>query len=234
MAPRIGVTACAHLQDYLEAIRRAGGEPLVLQPSDTPPEQVLEEIDGLLLTGGRDVDPAQFGEPHSATTGHPDAEEGRDEFEIGLVQAAVARDMPLLGICRGMQVINVALGGSLVQDIPSMIPGAQPHNLAETPIGIAHDVWIAPASQLWRALEERLTDEACAVNSRHHQAVSKVGRDLEVSATSPDGVIEALERPASRFCVGVQWHPENFYRTGEFRPLFEAFIDACALRPESE
>jgi putative glutamine amidotransferase len=232
MAPRIGVTACAHLQDYLEAVRRAGGDPLVLETSDTPPEQVLDGIDGLLLTGGRDVDPAHFGEPRDAATEH--AEHGRDVFEIGLVQAAVTRNVPLLGICRGMQVINVALGGSLVQDIPSMLPGAQPHDVAETPIVIAHDVWIAPDSRLWRALEERLTDEACAVNSRHHQAIRKVGRDLEVSATSPDGVIEAVERPASRFCVGVQWHPENFYRTGEFRPLFEAFIDACTAQPGSE
>lgn len=225
MAPRIGVTACEHLPDYLEAVRRAGGDPLVLEPRGEA-ARILDRLDGLMLTGGRDVDPSLFGEqPHGTATS---AEPGRDEFEVALVREAVARDLPLLGICRGLQVLNVALGGTLIQDIPSMITGAEPHDVGDTPITFAHEVWITKGSTLWRALEERLADDACRVNSRHHQAVRKPASGLEASATSPDGIIEGLERLASRFCVGVQWHPENFWRTGEFRPLFEAFIAACA------
>jgi putative glutamine amidotransferase len=225
MAPRIGVTACAHLQDYLEAVRRGGGEPSVLEPTAGPAAAVLDGLDGLLLTGGRDVDPALYGEKRHTTT--EDAEPGRDAFEVALVREAVGRDLPILGICRGMQVLNVALGGTLVQDIPSLIPGAEAHGAAGTPVMLAHEVWVTRDSQLWKALEEVLSDETCTVNSRHHQAVRKLAKGLEASATSPDGIVEALERPKSRFCVAVQWHPENFWRTGEFRPLFEAFVSAC-------
>jgi len=225
MAPRIGVTACEHLPDYLEAVRRAGGDPHVLEPGSGTAGGLLEGLDGLMLTGGRDVDPKLFGERRHSST--EDAEPGRDEFEVTLVREAVARDLPVLAICRGLQVMNVALGGTLVQDIPSMITGAEPHDVGDTPITFAHEVWVTRGSTLWRALEERLADEACRVNSRHHQAVRKVADGLEVSATSPDGIVEGLERSASRFCVGVQWHPENFWRTGEFRPLFEAFVTAC-------
>jgi len=226
MAPRIGVTACAHLLDYLEAVKRAGGDPVVLAPGDVEPDRAVVELDGLLLTGGRDVDPTLFGEPPHATA--EEAEPGRDQFEIDLVRAAVARNLPLLGICRGMQVINVALGGTLIQDIPNQMPGAQNHDVTDAPITLAHEVWVTRESQLGRALGDRLSeDDSCEVNSRHHQAVGRLGDGVEATATSPDGVVEGLERSGTRFCVGVQWHPENFWRTGEFRPLFEAFIDAC-------
>lgn len=226
MTPRIGITHCAHLADYVEAIRRAGGEPHVIEPATGAPARVLDTIDGLLLTGGADVDPVRYGEAR-----HPsvkDAEAGRDEFEIALARLAVERDVPVLGLCRGVQVLNVAFGGSLVQDIPTQTPGALAHAVADTPITCAHEVWVSKGSRLWQALQERLNeDDACEVNSRHHQAVGRVAEGFEASATAPDGLVEAIERPGLRFCVGVQWHPENFWRTGEFRCLFEAFVEAC-------
>jgi putative glutamine amidotransferase len=229
MTPRIGISHCAHLADYLEAIRRAGGEPHVIQAASGAPASVLETIDGLLLTGGADVDPALYGEARHSSV--EPAEPGRDEFELALVRLAVERDLPVLAICRGVQVLNVALGGSLVQDIPSQTPGTRAHSVADTPITWAHDVWVSKGSRLWQAMQERLNEDAeCQVNSRHHQAVNRVAGGFEVSATAPDGLVEAIERPASRFCVGVQWHPENFWRTGEFRCLFEAFVGACERR----
>lgn len=226
MSPRIGITRCAHLADYVESVRRCGGDPRVIHRDAGEPADVMEGIDGLLLTGGADVNPALYGEVrHQAVE---DAEPGRDEFELALSRLAVARDIPVLGLCRGAQVLNVAMGGTLVQDIPTQVPDALSHAVTDAPITIGHEIWVSKGSGLWRALEERLTeDDVCEVNSRHHQAVGRLANGFEVSATAPDGVIEAIERPGLRFCIGVQWHPENFWRTGEFRCLFEAFVEAC-------
>lgn len=226
MSPIIGITRCRSLADYEESIRRAGGEPRVLEAGHDDPAGALAGLDGLLLTGGDDVDPAAYGEPRHPTT--HDAEPGRDAFELTLTRGALDADVPILAICRGTQVLNVAAGGTLVQDIPSAVPGALSHSVTEPKFAIAHDVWISPESHLADLLRERLEEqEELPVNSRHHQAIGRLAEGLEVAATAPDGVIEAVERPASKFCIGVQWHPENFWRTGEFRPLFEAFIDAC-------
>jgi putative glutamine amidotransferase len=127
-----------------------------------------------------------------------------------------------------MQVLNVAFGGDLVQDIPTEVNGALHHAVREPRYAIAHEVWVSPTSRLAALMKDDLEDgESCQVNSRHHQAVRHVGDGLEVTATAPDGVIEAVERPTARFCLGVQWHPENFWRTGEFRPLFEGFVEAA-------
>jgi putative glutamine amidotransferase len=126
----------------------------------------------------------------------------------------------------------VACGGTLVQDIPSQVAGALSHSLPvppNQPFSLAHEVWIEKDSLLSRLMRERLADaDACEVNSRHHQAVKTLAAGFAVSATAPDGVIEAIEDPSGTFCLGVQWHPENFFRTGEFRPLFEGFLDAAA------
>ena len=154
------------------------------------------------------------------------AEAGRDAFELELARRALDADLPMLAICRGIQVLNVARGGTLIQDIPQEIPTAGTHVLRDPPFAIAHDVWVAPGSLLARLLQDRLEDESCSVNSRHHQAVKRLGDGLALAATAPDGIIEAVEAPASRFCLGVQWHPENFYRTGEFSALFEGFVHA--------
>lgn len=222
--PTIAITPCRQMSDYLESVRRAGATPLELTLSDVPAE-IVAKVDGVLFTGGGDVDPARYGA--AAHASYDAAETGRDAFEVALVEAAVAADRPIFAICRGMQVLNVALGGDLVQDIPTEVNGALHHDVREPRYALAHEVWATQGSRFATLMREKLTDgESCQVNSRHHQAVKHVGRTLEVVATAPDGVIEAVEGPG-RFCLGVQWHPENFWRTGEFRPLFEGFVDAC-------
>ena len=225
----IGIAACRKLEDYRQSILHAGGEPRILEAS-TPIEQALAGIGGLMLTGGDDVAPSRYGErPHATVV---EAEPGRDEFEIALIAAARARDLPIFAICRGVQVLNVACGGTLVQDIPSEVAGALTHSLAvpqHQSYDLAHEVWVDKDSLLARLMRERLVDEALEVNSRHHQAVKKVAAGFIVSATAPDGVIEAIEDPKARFCLGVQWHPENFFRTGEFRALFEGFLEASQI-----
>jgi putative glutamine amidotransferase len=223
----IGIAACRKLEDYRQSILHVGGEPHTLD-SSMAIEQALVGIEGLMLTGGGDVAPSRYGEvPHVTVE---EAEDGRDEFEIALVLAARARKLPILAICRGVQVLNVACGGTLVQDIPSQIAGALPHSLPvpqHQPYELAHEVWVDKDSLLARLMRERLVDEALQVNSRHHQAVKNVARGFVVTATAPDGVVEAIEDPDAPFCLGVQWHPENFFRTGEFRALFEGFVEAA-------
>ena len=235
---RIAVTSCSKIADYEASVRRAGGEPVILRPSGNAEAaadatDALQGCDGLLLTGGGDVLPSLYGEEPHAT--FKAAERGRDEFEMALANQAIAADIPLLAVCRGVQVLNVARGGSLVQDIPSQVPSAVPHKVSDPPTSIAHDVRVETGSLLHRLMTERPDTHtpaaspgpSCPVNSRHHQAIERVGKGLVVTATAPDGVIEAVEDPTRRFCLGVQWHPENFWRTGEFSALFDGFIRAC-------
>jgi putative glutamine amidotransferase len=227
--PLIAVAQNRRMSDYVESIRRAGGEPIEVVPGSETPEQILSRVDGLMLTGGGDVDPTLYGEARHAT--FEAAETGRDEFEIALSRAAMAGGIPFLAICRGMQVLNVAMGGTLVQDIPSQVTGALDHSIREPRHHIAHEVWVASGSRLATLLAEHMEDgETCHVNSRHHQAVKQVAPGFVVTATSPDGVIEAMEHPEAPFCVAVQWHPENFWRTGEFRELFEGLVQAANVK----
>jgi len=200
----------------------------VLEVSESP-RKLLSELDGVLLTGGGDVDPVLYGEDRHPTV--EDAEPGRDEFEIDLARRAVEADLPLLAICRGAQVLNVASGGTLVQDIPSAVRSDLRHTIQEPKNAVAHDVTVTPGSRLEQALGPAVdAAHACRVNSRHHQSVARLGSGLTASATAPDGIIEAIERAGAAFCVGVQWHPENFWRSGEFAPLFEAFVTAARQR----
>jgi putative glutamine amidotransferase len=214
------------VDDYVESVVRAGGDPIVLETTDDP-ITTLGNVDGLLLTGGADVDPALYGQSLHPTT-EVDAE--RDSFEIPLSQRALAQKMPLLAICRGVQVLNVAAGGSLVQDIPSLVETSLNHSVQQPKEAIAHQIAVAPGSRLATSLGPSPNEATRPVNSRHHQSVSTVAPAFVVSAVSPDGVVEAIEDPAAPFCVGVQWHPENFWRTGEFAPLFEAFVEAARAR----
>jgi putative glutamine amidotransferase len=224
--PLIAIGQNRKMEDYLESVRRAGGEPVEVVVGGEAPDLILSRVDGLMLTGGGDVDPKLYGEtPHDTFQA---AETGRDEFEIALARAAVKRGIPLLAICRGMQVLNVAMGGTLFQDIPSQVTGALQHSVPQPRAGGAHEVWVAKDSKLSELLKDHMEDgETCHVNSRHHQSVKDVASGFEVTATSPDGVVEAMEKPNGTFCVAVQWHPENFWRTGEFRELFEGLVQAA-------
>ncbi len=227
MAPIIGVAPCrTNLADYLESVRRAGGDPRVLDAAKEAPGDIAAAIHGLLLTGGGDVDPALYGEERLAGVTSVDRE--RDDFELELIKRAQEHRLPVLAICRGMQMLNVARGGSLIQDIASQVPGTLHHSVTTPLCAMAHEVWITKGSLLGSLMQEKLAEaDSCSVNSRHHQALKRVAKGFEIVATAPDGIIEGIECNSSGFCLGIQWHPENFWRTGEFRPVFEGFVEAC-------
>jgi putative glutamine amidotransferase len=195
---------------YVRAVVRAGGAPLLVPPSAAY-EETLDAVDGLIFSGGSDLDPELYGEE-----AHPETDgwvRERDDFELGLMQAALARDVPLLAICRGSQVLNVALGGDLEQHVPDRV---QTNVHKETPGVFAdHDVAVLPGTKLSSILGRR-TD----VKSHHHQGYGKLGSDLREAARAPDGTVEALEDPSRRFTLGVLWHPEE----GEDLALFEALV----------
>ena len=222
--PVIAIAPCSKPHDYEAAIERAGGEILRLDRTVHKPADVIASADGLLLPGGGDVLPSLYGE--AAHPAFSAAETGRDDYELELARRALEANLPLLAICRGAQVLNIASGGSLVQHIPDQVGTLVNHVLREPSHAIAHDVWVTSGSLLEALMREQLEGDTSAVNSRHHQAVKQVAPGFVATATAPDGVIEAIEDPAARFCLGVQWHPENFFRTGEFRALFEGFLEA--------
>ena len=209
--------------DYVRSVETAGGLPLVFAPGrPEDASDLLDHVDGLLLTGGADVDPGLYGAGHHPMLGPVFRE--RDDFEIALCREALRRDLPLLAICRGHQVLNVATGGTLYQDIPSEIPGAGAHDPDVERWQTVHDVEILPGTRL----REILRAERVAVNSFHHQSVRELGQDLVLSARSPDGVVEGVEMPRKRFVLGVQWHPESCWdHAPGFRPLFQALVRAA-------
>ncbi len=219
--PRTGVNAA-----YVRAVLAAGGIPILLVPECSPEESIdlFGECDALLLTGGEDVDPACYNAAPHPRLGTVDLR--RDANELALVADARARDLPILAICRGIQLLNVACGGSLIQDIPSQRPSAIAHNPATPRHRAAHLVTLSEGSRLGQILE---THEFSA-NSFHHQAIDGVGAGLVVAATAPDGIIEGLEsRDPLEWIVGVQWHPEElaFATTAEDLRLFTAMVAAA-------
>jgi putative glutamine amidotransferase len=223
---RIAISPCRKLPDYETSVRQAGADAQVLDLSSAKAPALLDGIDGLVLTGGGDVDPSYYDQaPHPTFS---PAEPGRDAAEIALAREAMARKLPILAICRGVQVLNVAAGGSLVQDIPSAATTALPHRVESAPAAPAHTVQVETGTALSRLLAAQLEDGSLVVNSRHHQAVDRVAPGFRVSAVAPDGVIEAIEQPDQPFCIGVQWHPENFWSSGEFKHLFTALVDAAS------
>jgi putative glutamine amidotransferase len=225
---RVAISPNRKTADYERSVVEAGGDPHVLDLASRSPATLLDGLDALLLTGGGDIDPALFGEDR-----HPafqEAEPGRDTAEIALVLQALATRLPVLAICRGVQVLNVALGGSLIQDIPSQLPMALNHRVPTPPNAAAHEVHVSAGTRLATLLGLAADGGRVSVNSRHHQAPKRIGEGLIVSAVAEDAVVEALEFADHPFCVGVQWHPENFVETGEFQSLFNGLVEAARGR----
>ncbi len=195
---------------YADAVSTAGGEPVLL-PTGSVTADVVARLDGLVLAGGADVDPARYGEEpgeHTTVT-RPD----RDASEVAVLQAALDRDLPLLAICRGMQLLNVVLGGTLLQHLPD-VPGTEPHQLG---LGLYAErkVRTAPGTAL-----DALIGPTATVNCHHHQALDRIASALTPSAWADDGVVEGVEADGRRFCLAVQWHPE----TSEDRRLFSGLV----------
>jgi putative glutamine amidotransferase len=225
MKPVVGITAYAEEVSwgawveaaalvplsYVRAVEQAGGRPLVVPPGEDSIEETLSVLDGIVFSGGSDLDPNHYGaEPHPETK---EVREGRDRAEMALLKAALERDMPMLAVCRGSQVLNVALGGDLVQHLPEIL-GHEGHRLLPGEWS-DHDVRLDPESRVGDMLGERTP-----VKSHHHQGFGQIGEGLRETGWADDGTVEALEDPIRRFAVGVLWHPEE----GEDMALFEGLV----------
>lgn len=208
-------------ENYCNAVRHADGLPILLPHDPEAAADYVNRIDGLIITGGGfDVDPALFG----AETRHSTVKtkDRRTAFELAATRIALGRDMPVLGICGGQQLLNVALGGTLIQHIPDEVPGALPHRQPNPRDEPGHDVRVIAGTLLHRIAGA----EHLAVNSAHHQAVKAAGPGVVIDAVAGDGVVEGIEDPRRRFCLGVQWHPE--FEIGEAdRRIFRSFVEAA-------
>jgi putative glutamine amidotransferase len=210
---------------YVDAVRRAGAIPLLVPPQTENSEELLDQVDGVLLAGGNDCDPTLYGEES-----HPSVEPmdvRRQENDLALARRARERGIPTLGICLGLQVMNVAAGGTLIQDIDSELETDIEH-ASEPEHRARHPVLVEGGTRLSSILGER----ELLVNSSHHQAIKRLGEGLEVTAHAPDGIVEGIEDPRHPFYVGVQWHPEDMPKEASASKLFEAFIEASRRRAE--
>ncbi|RMD64258.1 MAG: gamma-glutamyl-gamma-aminobutyrate hydrolase family protein [Alphaproteobacteria bacterium] len=208
-------------ENYCAAVTRAGGVPVLLAHEPAHAERYLEPLAGLVVTGGHfDIDPSYFGAEtrHASVT----TKDRRTAFEFAVARAALARDLPVLGICGGQQLLNVILGGTLIQHIPDEVPGALAHEQPNPRDEPGHEVAIVPGTRL----SEICGTATMAVNSAHHQAVKDTGAEVTVNARAPDGVIEGIEAPGYRFCIGVQWHPEYALSAAD-EAIFSAFVAAA-------
>ena len=214
-----GTEAAAVPRPYLDALRRAGARPVVIAaPEEDPPEEILRPFDGLVLIGGGDVDPARYEQPpHSEAYG---IERDRDALEIDLLLEADRRGAPVLGICRGLQVVNVAFGGTLHQHLPE-VPGMEQHGVPRGGLRLMHEVKVAESSRLHEASGQAALD----ATSSHHQGIDRLGQGLTAVAWSGDGLVEAVERHDG-WVVAVQWHPEDTAATDPAQQdLFDAFAE---------
>lgn len=209
-------------ENYCDVVAAAGGVPVALPHEPDLAPAYLGLIDGLVVTGGAfDVDPALYGasQRHGTVT----LKERRTRFEWAITKGAIERDLPLLGICGGQQLLNVVLGGTLIQHIPDAVADALAHEQPNPRTEPGHEVLVEPGTLL-----HRITGASrLAVNSAHHQAAERPGPGVVVSGRAPDGVVEAIEAPGRRFCLGVQWHPE-YLISGADRAIVDAFVRAAA------
>ena len=208
-------------ENYCGAVAASGGLPLPLPHQADLADEYLDRIDGLIVTGGNfDVDPALFGaEVRHETVRTKDRRTG---FEMAVMRGALERDMPVFGICGGQQLLHVALGGRLIQHIPDSVEGALAHEQPNPRDEAGHVVSVKPGT----LLRDIVGVDEMAVNSAHHQAAEDEPDGVVVNARAPDGVIEGMEAPGKKFCLGVQWHPEFTISEGDAK-IFHAFIDAC-------
>ena len=212
------------LPGYMDGIRQADGIPVIFPFTEDEEElrQLMGLCDGFLFTGGDDVSPGLYHE--KPLEGLVECCEKRDRMEALVLRRAAAADMPVLGICRGIQLVNAVFGGTLYQDLPTQHPSGTNHHASPPYDAPAHDAAVVPGSPLWECLKT----DTLSVNSYHHQAVTKVAPGLAVMASAPDGIVEAVYMPGRRFLWAVQWHPEFSFRTDEnSRKIFRAFTDAA-------
>lgn len=214
-------------ENYSRSVIAAGGIPVILPSNTIDIDELLDRLDGVIITGGGDVNPVEYGQdPHEKTDGI-DAE--RDQFEQAVVRAALERDMPLLGICRGIQVLNVALGGTLRQDVADLVEDAAEHR--QQSLGIHHEelfqtVTLAEGDH---PLRHMAGSETLEINSFHHQCIGDLASSLQVMARSADGVIEAAYNPTVSFGIAVQWHPEMLQHAhSEHAALFRGLVEAAS------
>jgi putative glutamine amidotransferase len=213
---------------YARAVEDAGGLPFVLSVTASPSQvrNVLDRLDGIILSGGNfDIHPRFYGEEALENLGQ--VKEERTQFELELLSQALKRDLPVLGVCAGAQTINVALGGSLYQDIATQLRGAGEHQQGNLKEHGGHKITIREGTNLMRIVRRKSLE----VNTTHHQAVKKLGKGLIVNATAEDGVVEGIESEKHAFVLGVQWHPEFLtQRDGSQKKIFAAFVSACKPR----
>lgn len=206
---------------YIDAVLSGGGNPILLPPTQTDPESLLRILDGLILSGGGDIDPIHYnGEDHPTIYGIDD---DRDTFEITLAKLALIKGIPVLGICRGMQILTVATGGNLIQHVPEVYGDAIAHRLDHPRRPILHDVEILLESRLAQLLEATHLN----IVSWHHQAVAEFSSDWQLAARSTDGVIEAIEHQNHPWAIALQWHPELSINDPAHQRLFRSFVSAC-------